>query len=162
MTYLAEAQQAVEDFHRATGAGLPDTDTIKIRNAELRARLIAEEAMETIAALGFDVTIGIWQGIENRSDQGFLVYDKAATGHMDIVELADGIADTIYVLLGAAVEAGIKMEPIFAEVQRSNMAKAGGPVREDGKRLKPEGWQPPQIGKLLMEQLKEKGQIWDF
>ncbi len=35
------------------------------------------------------------------------------------------------------------------EVHRSNMAKVGGPIRGDGKRLKPEGWTPPDVAGVL-------------
>ncbi len=31
------------------------------------------------------------------------------------------------------------------------MAKADGPLREDGKRLKPEGWEPPQLKNMLLD-----------
>lgn len=40
---------------------------------------------------------------------------------------------------------GIDLRPFFLEVHRTNMLKTTGPVREDGKRLKPEGWKPPRI-----------------
>jgi hypothetical protein len=33
------------------------------------------------------------------------------------------------------------------------MAKVGGPVRPDGKKLKPEGWQPPDIAGILRAQI---------
>ena len=70
----------------------------------------------------------------------------------DIVAIADGIADLIYVLLGAALEYGIDMGPIWDEVQRTNMMKEGGGIRGDGKILKPEGWLPPDISGLLKQQ----------
>lgn len=66
-----------------------------------------------------------------------------------IADVADDIADSIYVLLGLAVAMGIDMRPVWAAVQRANMAKEGGPTREDGKILKPEGWVPPDIATLL-------------
>jgi predicted HAD superfamily Cof-like phosphohydrolase len=34
----------------------------------------------------------------------------------------------------------------------ANDAKLEGEIREDGKRLKPEGWQPPKIGEELLLQ----------
>lgn len=37
----------------------------------------------------------------------------------------------------------VDLEPFWLEVVRANMAKVGGPIREDGKRLKPAGWTPP-------------------
>lgn len=40
---------------------------------------------------------------------------------------------------------GIDLTPFFFEVHRTNMHKVGGPVRADGKGLKPEGWKPPRI-----------------
>ena len=43
-------------------------------------------------------------------------------------------------------------DPVADEIQRTNMAKVGGPVREDGKRLKPPGWQPPDIEGELKKQ----------
>lgn len=91
---------------------------------ELRIALIVEEIGETLDA------------IRNR----------------DLAALADGIADSIVVLVGTAVVCGIDMVPIWNEVMRTNFAKAGGPLREDGKRLKPEGWTPPDIHALLIEQ----------
>ena len=75
----------------------------------------------------------------------------------DLESIADGIADSIYILLGLAVECGINMSPIWAEVQRTNMLKEGGGTREDGKILKPEGWKPPRIRELLEKQ----GFIWN-
>jgi predicted HAD superfamily Cof-like phosphohydrolase len=64
----------------------------------------------------------------------------------DIVEIADALADIIYIACGTAVSYGIPLDRVFAEVHRSNMAKLvdGKPIRrEDGKILKPEGWAPP-------------------
>jgi predicted HAD superfamily Cof-like phosphohydrolase len=64
----------------------------------------------------------------------------------DLVEVADALADIIYIACGTAVSYGIPLDRVFAEVHRSNMAKLvdGKPIRrEDGKILKPEGWTPP-------------------
>lgn len=63
----------------------------------------------------------------------------------DLVLTADGIADLIYVLVGTALELGIPLDRVWAEVQAANLRKADGPKREDGKQMKPEGWQPPDI-----------------
>lgn len=69
----------------------------------------------------------------------------------DMVEVADAIADAIYVLIGTAVSMGIPLQAVWAEVHRSNMAKvAGGVVRNAaGKVTKPEGWTPPDIATLV-------------
>jgi len=75
-----------------------------------------------------------------------------AMGKGDLVELADGIVDSIVVLLGAAVTYGIDIRPIWDEVHRTNMLKKGGKRRKDGKLLKPEGWKPPAVAELIKEQ----------
>lgn len=70
----------------------------------------------------------------------------------DICMTADAIGDSVYVLYGLAVALGIDMRPIDAEIHRTNMAKAGGPIRADGKIQKPPGWQPPDIAGTLARQ----------
>ncbi len=62
-----------------------------------------------------------------------------------MVAVADGIIDSIYVLIGMGGEMGLDLAEVWRRVHLANMAKAGGPVREDGKRLKPEGWVPPDV-----------------
>lgn len=75
-----------------------------------------------------------------------------AMNRNDMTEVADGIADLMYVTLYTANAYGLIMEPIFAEVQRSNMAKKGGPTRSDGKLLKPADWTPPDIASIVRAQ----------
>ena len=70
----------------------------------------------------------------------------------DLPKIADGIIDSIVVLLGLAVVYGIDVGPIWEEVHKANMSKVDGPVREDGKRLKPSEWKPPDVEKILKEQ----------
>ena len=76
----------------------------------------------------------------------------AAENDNDIVEIADALADIIYIACGTAVAYGIPLDDVFEEVHASNMAKLvdGKPIyREDGKVLKPEGWKPPDIEGVL-------------
>ena len=116
---MHHAQRDVEDFHRALD--LPIGRSPMIRRAELRAVLIEEETRETVDA--------IRRG--------------------DLVGAIDGLCDVLYVAYGAAVEFGVDLAPFWDEVHGTNMAKQGGPVREDGKRLKPPNWAPPNIAGLL-------------
>jgi predicted HAD superfamily Cof-like phosphohydrolase len=121
-------QKKVRAFHIATGQPHKSTPgDISDERKLLRERLIREEFYELVYAM----------------DKGLM----AAT--------ADAIADLLYVVLGTAVELGIDMDPIFQAVHNANMTKINGPVREDGKQLKPEGWQPPDIEKLLDDQISE-------
>lgn len=73
----------------------------------------------------------------------------------EIAAVADDIVDIIYVALQAANHYGLKIQPFWEEVQRANMAKKGGPIREDGKQLKPEGWTPPDILSIVRAQQDE-------
>lgn len=70
-----------------------------------------------------------------------------------IEDVADALADLLYVVYGAAVAHGIDMEPVFHEVHDANMRKIDGPVRADGKRLKSPNWTPPDIQRVLAEQM---------
>lgn len=70
----------------------------------------------------------------------------------DIVEIADALADIIYIACGTAVSYGIPLDKVFEEVHRSNMAKLvdGKPLkREDGKVIKPVGWTAPDVAGVL-------------
>jgi predicted HAD superfamily Cof-like phosphohydrolase len=117
--------EMVKEFHEKFGQGIRHKPTIlPMLESHFRSTLIKEECLETTHAL------------------------KAG----NIVETADGIVDTIYVLIGTAIQSGIDLEPLFREVHKTNMAKVGGPTRIDGKILKPEGWEPPRIAELLDEQ----------
>lgn len=74
----------------------------------------------------------------------------------NLVKIADGCADLIYVINGTAVSYGIDLEPIHEEVQRSNMSKVweDGTVhrRDDGKILKPPTYSPAQIDLCIKKQ----------
>lgn len=73
----------------------------------------------------------------------------------NLTELADGIVDSVYVLLHAAHSLGIPFDACWNEVHRSNMAKINpdGSVtrREDGKILKPAGWTPPNLHSIMLD-----------
>ena len=112
-------QRDVEEFHRKFGLTVGETP--KVRDANLRGMLIYEEAQETLKALP----------------------------HHDMVGIVDGLCDLIYVCLGTAVAFGIDLDEFWDAVHKSNMAKEGGATRADGKLLKPEGWQPPDIAGIL-------------
>tara|TARA_B100000123_G_C25621828_1_gene380510 strand:+ start:335 stop:763 length:429 start_codon:yes stop_codon:yes gene_type:complete len=72
----------------------------------------------------------------------------------DLVEVLDALADIAYILAGTVINHGMQhvFDDAFAEVHRSNMAKlVDGKVlrREDGKVMKPENWQPPNLSQFI-------------
>ena len=74
----------------------------------------------------------------------------------DTVEQLDALVDILVVTMGAIRAAGWDGEGAWREVMDTNFAKIDpttGKVRkrEDGKVLKPEGWEPPQLAKFIGE-----------
>jgi predicted HAD superfamily Cof-like phosphohydrolase len=72
----------------------------------------------------------------------------------DTVEQLDALVDILVVTMGAIRAGGFDAEGAWNEVMRTNFAKIDpntGKVRkrEDGKVLKPEGWEPPQLAKFI-------------
>ena len=71
----------------------------------------------------------------------------------DEVEQLDALIDILVVTIGAIHSAGFDAEAAWKEVMRTNFAKIDhetGKVRkrEDGKVLKPLGWEPPSLGQF--------------
>jgi NTP pyrophosphatase (non-canonical NTP hydrolase) len=73
----------------------------------------------------------------------------------DMVGIADGLADLLYVVFGTASAYGINMQAVFDEVQRSNMSKIpeDGILlrREDGKILKPATFSPADLAPVMID-----------
>ena len=112
----------VKDFHKA--CDLPDEPAPCWPTTEdmmLRQSLITEEHDEFVQALR----------------------DR------DLLGVADALGDMIYVIVGTALTFGIPLDSVWNEIHLSNMTKVGddGKVRrrEDGKILKPENWEEPDI-----------------
>jgi len=86
-------------------------------------------------------------------EEEFIEYMSAEHDN-NLVEIADALADIIYIACGTAVSYGIPLDDVFEEVHASNMAKlVDGKVlrRADGKIQKPEGWAPPDIERILRD-----------
>ncbi len=103
----------------------------------------------------FDCTVNDVPTVLNHEESNFrlfLVQEeidelKEAIFREDLVQIADALADSIYVLLGTAVAYGIDLDLIFREVQRSNMTKT--PTgRHNDKPLKGIRFTRPQIARL--------------
>lgn len=127
---MNQHQKWVRDFHIKYGGEHSDHPGMLSDKAGFRrARLIMAEASEFVEA----------------------------AANADIVEMCDALADLLYVTYGTAVEMGVDIEPIFAEVQRSNMTKDGGGQDAGGKILKGPDFSPPDLLPILEEQGWEWG-----
>lgn len=112
----------------------------------MRMSLIAEEFTELVtAAYGKAAGEQISAAFERAVD----LDDESR----DIVEISDALADLVYVIYGMALELGIPMADVLAEVQASNLSKLGAdgrPIyREDGKVLKGPHFFNPDIPRVL-------------
>jgi len=118
------AQFLVERFMRAIGQETreegPGLPRKKI--SRLRSKLIAEESKE--------------------------LCDAIEAG--DLRGVADGIGDSLYVILGTASAFGLDAEGIFNEIHRSNMTKLrDGKIGPDGKLIKGPLYEPPNLDPFI-------------
>lgn len=187
---MTNGQTQVADFMRFFGQATPDKPVqLDEETSKLRAQLILEEALETITK-----GLGLAVGLQDRNGNTVVITEANLSywltykehepikyikqKEVDLVELADGLADLAYVgEFGTAVAAGIDLEPIQDEVHRSNMTKAwtaadleagkkahptavvedyGGGlyrlVRSDGKVIKSPSYKPADIAPLIEAQ----------
>jgi predicted HAD superfamily Cof-like phosphohydrolase len=114
--------EQLEEFHKAYGVAMNESLAVPPTAAQaIRGKLQVEEAEEIGAAI----------------ERG------------DLVEIADGVIDTLYIAIGTAVTYGFqhKLPELFDAVHKSNMSKLGPdgkPIyREDGKVMKGPNFKPP-------------------
>ena len=78
---------------------------------------------------------------------------EADDGTRDIIETADALGDLVYVIYGMALESGIDLNRVLAEIQASNLSKlmpdGSVKLREDGKVLKGPNSFTPNIARAL-------------
>jgi len=117
---------------------MPSLDTRK-----LRAKLIIEEALETVEALGVNIYVDGDYEVPLRIDQ--MEFEKG--NEPDIMGIADGCADISVVTIGTLIACGIPDVELLRMVDENNLAKFGwgGYLREDGKWVKPPDHKPPDI-----------------
>ena len=127
---MKEVLNKLKEFHSTYGHPIesePTTQTTEM--AELRYKLAKEELDEYLEA--------------NRND--------------DPIEVADALADQLYILLGTMLVHGMHdvIEDVFNEVHRSNMSKLGEDgkpiLREDGKVMKGPNYTKPELGSIISQ-----------
>jgi len=118
-------EMAVRMFMVQAGQDCPLVPTIPSTSVrELRDQLIDEESIELYKA-----------SINN-----------------DLVEIADAVADLLYVTYGYGIAYGLPVQKVFDEVHRSNMSKfLSGHKDKNGKWQKGSLWTPPNIARILDE-----------
>ena len=135
-----------------------------------RACLVLEEALELCAALGVDVThVGVGQAdptaqphtsVTPIRTSGVLRYQ--AVKPPNLVEAVDALRDLEYVMYGTEATLGVQevTDETFLEVHRSNLAKLESGEVKDGKPVKPAGWKPPQLRRILQRQFPKQALLF--
>ena len=142
-----DPEALVRRFHRLYGLPVrTDGPGLERESLHMRMSLIAEEFAELVGAVYGTAARGEIEAAWGRAA-------AADDGERDTVAAADALADLVYVVYGMALETGIDLAAVLAEVQRSNMSKLGAdgrPVyRGDGKVLKGPDYFPPDVAGVL-------------
>lgn len=147
-------QSRVEEFMLKAGQVVraePGLPTLEERR--LRARLILEEALETVSALGFDVPchecgvpVSLKPEVEEHEDEPCLW------------NVIDGCADLTVVTTGTLSACGVNDQPILEAVDASNLSKfrEGHSFREDGKLIKSPLYEPLDVERVIRGQRRAK------
>lgn len=136
---MTNEQRSVRDWMVAFGQDTPDKPCIpSLEVRKLRAKLILEEAEETIRALGFRIEFDLYESSSN----DFLI-EHNEPEHIILENIADGCSDLKVVTEGTLVACGLLnksqeehysrglnepphlcgKDPFFDEVMRSNWTK---------------------------------------
>lgn len=113
-----------------------------------RLKFLQEEVNELAEALGAETETG------DLAVSWVLPEEDSFVSHP---EAFDALIDLVYVALGTAHLVGYPWEQGWKMVQAANMAKVRATSKEQSKRgttldvVKPEGWVPPNIELLLLE-----------
>lgn len=140
--------ELVLQFHHTYSVPIrPFSDpTLDYERMNMRMRLIAEEFAELMGAVYGPRARAI---IEAATAEAV----AADEGERDVIEAADALADLVYVVYGMAIESGMNLDSVLAEVQASNLSKlmpdGSVKLREDGKVLKGPNFFQPNIARGL-------------
>ena len=142
-----DPEALVRRFHHVYGLPVQtDGASLERESLHMRMSLIAEEFAELVGAVYGPSSRGILEEAFTRA----IAVDE---DERDLVETADALADLVYVIYGMALETGIDLPGVLAEVQRSNMSKLGAdgrPIhRADGKVLKGPDFFGPDVAGVL-------------
>jgi len=135
---MLKTQACVREFMEKVGIPLLNEDRPRVGNLrfDLLRELVREECGEYDRAM---------VRLQDAVECGDMADETLAAW----AEVVDAMCDIVVVVHNTANAMGIDLEPFFDEVHRTNLKKADGPVREDGKKLKPPDWEPPKIQEIL-------------
>lgn len=117
-------QTKVKEFMLTFGQECPPKPVvIDKKNRILRVKLLLEEVLELAEASGVEIAVGNDWIVDTDCVKNGVISFKTNNNNVDLIGVADAIADISYVNYGAANAYGIDIEPIENEVHASNMTK---------------------------------------
>ena len=153
----------VRDFTVGAGQTCPDHPEIMDRKeVDFISKMILDEVMELMATVypPEEAKANLKQMIDESKNIDMIPYTDDENGKIaKIADQADALVDIEYYMLNCACKKGVNLSSLFGVVHAANMAKkdpASGKFlkREDGKIIKPAGWQPPNIEAEIARQMK--------
>ena len=148
-SYTTEHYDKVKRFTELANQPTPEFPTSDISEELriLRARLIFEEAMELIEALG--VCVNKYLNAPNNDEWSFSIESDI----LDLAHIAKESADLSVVNTGTLVSLGIPDKPVLDAVDDNNLDKfgPGSYVNEYGKLIKPPNHPKPDMMKVLVD-----------
>ena len=142
-----DPEALVREFHQTYAMPIAeDAPSVDRERIHMRMALIAEEFSELMTAV-------YGERAGQLVDEAFGAAVATDDHSRDVVETADALGDLVYVIYGMALETGIPLPAVLAQIQASNLSKLGAdgtPIyREDGKVLKGPGFFPPDVAGVL-------------
>lgn len=149
------AKAQTDLFHKNFGHQINSKPTMLTRDqVQIRANFLAEELVELLGAVATTNTEhqlmterlihSVYKAQQKQQVAGFKLKKEDR-----LVALADSLTDINYFTQGTFTMMGVNPQPLFDIVQKANMSKLfpdGKPHyrEEDGKVIKPEGWEAPE------------------
>lgn len=155
-------QRDIEEFMRRCDQEVKAYPDIPDEEVQiLRIRLMVEELLGSTKISGYPDAktpeYNPWGLINDKSDE--LVQSIL---NDDLVGIADGIADVLYVVIGTASAYGIDIQEVFDEVHRSNLSKTVWSEEQQryiyakdagGKTIKPDTYSPADLEPIVQRQI---------
>lgn len=153
-TRSSKLTRDVRAFMHAAQQATPATPAVPADDVvRLRLRLIAEEFCELLDACIPDYEDGddadTWRSYVGSVRSAARAISDHARLKVDLVEVADALADMEFVTRGTSLAFGIDPDAVADEVARSNMSKTPFEVLPGGKVRKGPNFSPPDIAGVL-------------
>ena len=153
----------VREFTKASGFKIPKTPQLMNKQEVIFiTKMVIDELLELYATVGTpDEAKNVMKDIISEAKEVPYTEYKGGDEVCAIAEQADAFVDILYYVHNAAVKKGLNLSSIFEIVHNANMEKRS-PVtglfmkNEEGKIIKPLGWEAPDVVSEINKQITEQ------